>query len=394
MLNRLFIILIGIAFFGCTNFTDKLNGEWISGDLLNRREKLFISDGLWTTWQNGSSFRYKSELKDNKLTLSPLNPIFDDYSDINFWLHQKGDTIILTHEKNGDFVYYKKSDLRTIDYLISESGRNIELPKVLSYESDYLKSEIDIFIDVECESELKFHLNGSKKDISELFSLIQNQKEDKSFFSSSLRTNLYIDKNVSYNYVQLVEEQLRVASNNTVNYVISNSEDMLQIDSTYYHLNYITLRLPPFYGFVNDKINPPMPPFPGAPTQTELYNIHYVTFNNNNVVYDDVIMKDIEFWEEFADLLNDSDYMLIYNFHEKSTYEDYIQFQGLLKREITLARSEFYKDNYKKSYKELLKNQYLDNERNILKSIKSKIPFRLLKKSDFNMIKEIEKKEL
>tara|TARA_R110001592_G_scaffold129358_1_gene341771 strand:- start:2313 stop:3488 length:1176 start_codon:yes stop_codon:yes gene_type:complete len=388
MINRLFILLIGIIFIGCGHSTDKLNGVWVSSDLDKLQSVLVIENGLFSehSWW---TFHYKAKLNGDEIILNPINPMQGDEDEILLKYKYSKDTLIINNiQANTKYLYIRRSNHIISELIISSSKRKIILPKIDYCGVDYINNEHNIFIDKRNYIDSTVILDDREIKVWQIASARIHESRDG---MEERIINLYIDKDVPYEYLKDVQFELRLSNNLRVRYVIDENKCTFSTDSTQLQLNYFKTNLPQFMGNIDDSLGIFLPPSP-PPFSIEKENLFKVKVDSLNIFnLNGEIMSSEWFFHKFDSIIsNNSNYVLVYDFFDNAKFSEYLNFRVNLHNRIYNKRNQYSYDNYGLSFDEMsLNNEDLAQDK--LDEVKKRIPYRLTTIEDYEINQRLNK---
>ena len=386
MLNRLFILLIGTAFVGCGDSTDKLNGIWVSGDFNKSQAVIVIENGMWSEYVSGLPFRYEASLDGEELTLGGDNLFTEEYEEKVHKVRFTNDSLFIINEEMDDFLFIRKNSSDISEIIISSSNGKIELPKVEFCGGDGIDSEHNIFIDKQNSIDRTVVIDESEKKIEFLSS-----NEMRNPLHGNGLINLFIDENVPYSYVKEVQLQMRLSNNLRIRYVLDENECELNKDSTQLQLNYLRVNLPYFVGILDDSLDILLPPRPEA-HEIKSENLFIVTLESADVfILNDEKLNRKSFLNKLDSIvLNVPKYVLVYGFNENALFKDYLDFKVTFQNQLNVLRNDYSYNEFGVSYEKL--SATIGNDESIkenYKHVKKKVPQRLMTIEDYEINKKL-----
>ena len=143
--------------------------------------------------------------------------------------------MFIVNEGGDEFLFIRKKNHRASDIIISNSMREITLPDVDYCEVDGVNSEHNIFIDKQNSIDRTLVIDEGNIKVDELAMARIHQARDG---LENRVISLFIDKDVSFEYLMDVELQLRMSNSLRVRYVLGENECETNNDSTRLLLNY------------------------------------------------------------------------------------------------------------------------------------------------------------
>lgn len=397
MKTKLFILLIGISFVGCGNSTDKLNGVWVSGDLNKAQAVVVIENGIWAEYVSGFPFYYEADLDGERLTLIGENLFTGEHEEVIHKVQLKNDSLFIVNEQMVDFLFVRKGSSSMSEIIISNSKRKISLPKVDYCEIDGVNNQHDIFIDKQNNIDRTILLDEESMRLEELALVGLNSERDE--IGGTRLINLFVDNDVSYEYLKDVQLQLRLSNNLRIRYVLDEYNCSKSNDSTQLFLNYFRTNLPPFKGDLNDSLGLILPPGPPPYTveEEDLFNVKMTS--KEECVLNGVTMNMESFPTHLDSFVKSRPkYVMVYSFTYDATFNDYLNFRVMVSNQFKKLRNDYSIKEFGVSFEQLRLNMYeeesdvkmhSDSFRKKWKSVKKKIPQRFTTQEDYDINKKL-----